>query len=148
MYTVQVSADGNAWMTATGCEDGFASKGEALEALADCQEADPSFQFRVRLTAFGLYWREVYGDKSASQVCSEYVLVLENLDDLRTWITRNEAEAARQGSFQHWEAIQAEWNALGFSTRAYELLEAAATAQAEAMVAHAEAQGSLTEVES
>jgi hypothetical protein len=25
MYTVQVSADGNAWMTATGCEDGFAS---------------------------------------------------------------------------------------------------------------------------
>jgi hypothetical protein len=135
MYTVQVSADGNAWMTATGCEEGFDTKGEALLAMADSEALDQAFQFRVRLTAFGLYWREVYGDKSASQVCSEYNLVVCALSDLPEWVTRAEVEAARQGNFQHWQAIQAEWNALGFSARAFDILETAAIEQAVRMVA-------------
>jgi hypothetical protein len=116
------SADGHVWMTATACDDGFDTQDQAEQAMDECEASDPSFRFRIVATAFGAYWRTVYGDKSASQLCSEYGLTG---DDLTAWVTNSEVEAARQGNFANWQAIQAEWNALGFSKHALTLLQEA-----------------------
>jgi hypothetical protein len=132
MYKIEVSASGHVWMTAAGYEDGFDTHDRAEKAKAYCEEADPTFQFRIVATDFGAYWQEVYGDMDASQVCAEYDLCHE---DLEAWVTRAEVEAARQGNFANWEAIQAEWCALGFSARAYDVLETAAIEQAVRLVA-------------
>jgi hypothetical protein len=121
-YTVEVSADGNAWMVATGCDDGFSTQDKAEDAMNACEQSDPGFRFRTVRTAFGRYWHEVYGDRSASQLCREYGLTD---GDLVEWVTHAEVFAAQQCDVQHWKALQAEWNALGFSANALKLLQGA-----------------------
>jgi hypothetical protein len=132
MYKIQVnSSSSSEWMTAIGCDDGYATHADAVWALRCSEDQDPGFKFRIALTAFGSYWREVYGVKTAEELCSEYGLSDRDLDE---WVSAAEVGAAQQVSAAHWEAIQAEWCQLGFSKRALTLLQEAEEAIHQAAV--------------